>query len=490
MLFLAGLFHAAGLTGSCGARLGAVLGMDAVLLSGVAVAALALRSPRRGRRTRGALAAVLGAASLALVMLWIAESPRAVLLDRNLAEAGSGPLEPLPGGADVAAGSVASTPSAALAPPLPSASLQTFVVIEPYEVRHEILARLRDLAPRIEGLADRSLIPVGEQAELKARLGALFGTHAAMTIDGSAVRPTLDRVDFVTIGPKGTLPRTTPVPETVEDAYVGIVFVFSTGPIARELSLEWRLFEPLATAVPAAITDPEQTRKLRLTPAQPRVVWANDLVFDPVPRVEAIAAEPLTLPIPVFGLPLFVLAAGLLWRALRDRRRGWLFAGARVALVLGLLAAPLLEVALAVPFIEVHTPSAAEAKTIVGGLLTNVYRAFVFRDEESIYDRLAVSVAGDRLSEVYLEHRRALEIAERGGARARVEAVNVETVRGIGSVPGGFEAEYVWTVAGSVSHFGHRHFRQNRYVARVVIEALNGAWKIVEIELRDEERVL
>ena len=129
-------------------------------------------------------------------------------------------------------------------------------------------------------------------------------------------------------------------------------------------------------------------------------------------------------------------------------------------------------------------------RTVVGALLHNVYRAFEFRAESDAYDRLAVSVTGDTLSEIYLEHRRALQMEERGGARARVEAVEVPQVRSVReAAEGGFEVEAVWLVGGNVTHYGHRHFRQNRYDARVALVPVEGTWKIRSIELFDEERI-
>ena len=99
-----------------------------------------------------------------------------------------------------------------------------------------------------------------------------------------------------------------------------------------------------------------------------------------------------------------------------------------------------------------------------------------YRQEEAIYDRLAVSVTGETLTEVYLEQRRALEMEERGGARARVETVEVPEVRQVSAADkGGFVADAVWVVGGTVTHFGHRHFRQNRYDAIGLQECIAAA---------------
>jgi len=40
-----------------------------------------------------------------------------------------------------------------------------------------------------------------------------------------------------------------------------------------------------------------------------------------------------------------------------------------------------------------------------------------------------------------------------------------------------------------VTHFGHRHFRQNRYDARVSLVPDQDVWKIQSVEVFDEQRI-
>ena len=134
-------------------------------------------------------------------------------------------------------------------------------------------------------------------------------------------------------------------------------------------------------------------------------------------------------------------------------------------------------------------PSERQARRVLAGLLPNIYRALEFRDEATIYDRLAVSVTGETLRDVYLQQRRALEIEERGGAQARVEAVEILGATDISSREDGFGVRAAWTVGGMVTHFGHRHFRQNRYDARIEIVAEAGIWKIRSLEVLEQERI-
>ena len=129
------------------------------------------------------------------------------------------------------------------------------------------------------------------------------------------------------------------------------------------------------------------------------------------------------------------------------------------------------------------------AEDIVSALLHNVYRAFDFRDEEIIYDTLAHSVNGDLLTETYLETRRGLELASQGGARAKVQEIEMLEVDADGEGPG-FRATSTWNVAASVGHWGHIHQRRNQYVAELRIEPVDGVWKITSLELIEEKYLI
>ena len=133
--------------------------------------------------------------------------------------------------------------------------------------------------------------------------------------------------------------------------------------------------------------------------------------------------------------------------------------------------------------------SKQRAEPIVSGLLHNVYRAFDFRAEEDIYDVLDQSVTGDLLADIYLETRRGLELANQGGARAKVKAVELTELDIEDGDNGGFIAAATWTVGGSVGHWGHIHERRNQYRARLVIEPLEGSWKLTGLTIEEEIRL-
>ena len=111
--------------------------------------------------------------------------------------------------------------------------------------------------------------------------------------------------------------------------------------------------------------------------------------------------------------------------------------------------------------------------------------------EDAVYDRLELTVGGDRLTNIYLQSHRAMELEERGGARGKVDDVDVGEVGDVKrEADGTFSVDANWTVSGSVSHFGHSHYRRNRYHAVVRILPEGDAWKIREFTLLDERRLL
>jgi hypothetical protein len=124
-------------------------------------------------------------------------------------------------------------------------------------------------------------------------------------------------------------------------------------------------------------------------------------------------------------------------------------------------------------------------------LLKNVYRAFDFREEEDVYDRLAFSVSGDLLSDIYLQNRKSFSIQKAGGAQAKIKSVEIEaaTAERLDERPLAYAIKGRWAAQGTVGHWGHVHTRRNRYDAIVTVEAVDGTWKILDLEILEEERV-
>jgi hypothetical protein len=489
----AGVLHGLGLAALLAEDLGgeaglasqllAVLGMDAAHIVGVGLFAFLLgRVARRLPRSRmpGRLAYAAGIAGMAFAFSVAAAGQGA-----DAPEAGANSI---PGQETVAGTATRPAASQRLAPSSPDATIQSFLAVEPFEVRHEVMLRVGRLSAAL-GLGSEPVLHIERQGSAVDSLVRMVLGSTTVVVDGATVDPLLRRADFMTVDPTGALPRTNPVPEDVATAVVGVIVAYPTSGMPEEVRLAWEPFPETVTVVPATVIDPENTSSTMLSPPAASVVWENELIEDPIPSVTAVAVEPTRIPIPWLSLPLIVVAGVLLVKGLRVDRQGPAIAVARIALAAALVVGPVVESALAVPGSAGRVPSERQARRILSGLLPNVYRALEYRQEEAIYDRLAVSVTGETLTEVYLEQRRALEMEERGGAQARVETVEVQQAADIVRSDGGFSVRGQWTVGGMVTHFGHRHFRQNRYDARVGIVPVEGTWKIRTIEVLEQERL-
>jgi hypothetical protein len=447
-----------------------VLGMDAALIAlefGVNAAGdlVARRWPSVLRRR--ALAYAVGGASVAVALsIVLGEAPAPE------AEANTTPR--LPGTAGASSG--ASVPgSRRLAPRAPDAPIQSFLAVEPYEVRHQVLVRLADAVeplgmadlpmPEAEETGGDRFVEVEAQATVGERVAAFVVENTTVAIDGEMVAPIVDRFAFMTVGRSGVLPRAVLERERLDEALVGVTIVYPVPGMPGEVIMEWETFAGVTGTISATVTDPETSVSSELSSKAPALRWENVLTEDPIPTVAGIDVEPPTRPKTSLTL-------------------------SRVTLALAVVAVPIAGVTMPLPSAIRSVPTGGQARRILAGVLPNVYRAFELRDEAAVYDRLAVSVTGPTLTEVYLEHRRALELEERGGARARVEAVEILEVRDVEPAPeGGFTAEAGWKVGGNVTHFGHRHFRQNRYDALVHLVPDEGVWKVRSIEILEEERL-
>jgi hypothetical protein len=367
--------------------------------------------------------------------------------------------------------------------------LNAFLYIEPYEVRVEIIARPMDLQRWVDlGLEGREGIPVEIQADLKAKAAAFLDEHIQLTIDDKPVRPELDRINFL----RRTLRTSTVVdpPEelNIYSATLGAIYVVPTDGLPKEARLTWDLFSPKLKTVRAAATDEAGPMPYRLTPEDNILHWQNFLKNPTIPELLVIESPPPVWlrPARVFGWALAgLVGAGLVWFA-----RGGVNERGRKVRLFVLVSVLGSCIGATIALSRMAAMNREQAHTTVAGLLHNIYRAFDFRDEGTVYDLLDQSVTGELLADVYLETRKGLELASQGGARVKVKQVDLlqvdpRALRG----ESGFLAHCQWNVMGSVGHWGHIHQRTNQYEAELTVQPMDGVWKITALELLQEERV-
>jgi hypothetical protein len=367
------------------------------------------------------------------------------------------------------------------------APMNVFLYVEPYEVRVEIIARPIDVQNWVDLELDaRGTIPVAIQEEIKQRVADFFAEQLDLTVAGEPVQPALDRVNFLERTLRTSTVISPPRELDAASATLGVIFLHSTSGYPEEAAVTWGLFTPRIQRIPAAATDEAGPLRFFLQPDDNILWWKNFLKDPTMPTLVEIAPPPSTLQrLLVWGgwLAVAVLTVLTLRGALRAARGSAPWAGAAVP-------AALLLVVAAGAFAANRTARMSDerAEEIVGALLTNIYRAFDFRDEDIIYDTLDRSLAGDMLTETYLSTRRSLELASQGGARAKVK--EIEMVEVDASTEGtGFVARSTWNVAASVGHWGHIHQRRNRYVADLMVAPVDGVWKVTGLELLEEEQL-
>jgi hypothetical protein len=225
--------------------------------------------------------------------------------------------------------------------------------------------------------------------------------------------------------------------------------------------------------------------------------WTNYLKKYEIPQVREVSVAD-TVPkrkVPLGTMGCLVLLLPVAWQARKRRQQGTSIGkqlGIGALLIAGsLLLYPYTLVSVSGPAIFRGKINKATATNILHSLLKNVYRSFDFREESDVYDRLALSVSGDLLEEIYLQNRKSFEVKQAGGAQARVKEIEVMDVevKRLGDRPRALLLESKWTATGAVGHWGHIHIRKNRYAANLTIEPVEGAWKIMGLELLEEKRI-
>ncbi len=358
-----------------------------------------------------------------------------------------------------------------------------FVYIEPYEIRVEVLARPVDLIPW-----PSSTLPVAAQAEIKERVVALLGSACRLRVDGLETTLRLDRVYFLRRRLWTSTVIEPPEELAAASATLGAVFVAPLRGYPRQATLEWMRFDPPLTRLAASVADEAGPRPAMLRPESNVLRWENFGRYSAAAPLVPIASPPgrFAWLWSVATAALTATAAFTLLVTLRRARRGDPLSRG------GLAACFLLLVAAGGAFTAARSSriDSERAAAILRGLLFNTYRAFDYRDEETVYDLLAASVAGDLLRKVYLETRSALELRHQGGATAKVKHVEMVRVEPE-PLPGeaGFRARAVWNVTASIGHWGHIHQRLNRYEAALTVKAVGGAWKITGMEIAGGERL-
>ncbi len=374
----------------------------------------------------------------------------------------------------------------------------SFLYVEPYEVRHEILTRVKDLEQWVDlGLRGDEYIEPDELEGLRQRIGEFLLHKNTVRVDGRALKPILDRISYVKVAITGIQLIENPERLDISTAIVGVIISYITDGLPQEVTVNWELFTDQIRRVPATAIDPAGPLVSYVEPQDNVHKWTNVLKKYQMPTVEAIAVAGSLgrVNVPVGSLAFLAVLLPMGWQIARRRRHGKSVAVPIMAMV-ALLAAslatyPYTQVSVAKPTAIAGSLEGEPAQVLLHTLLKNVYRAFDFREEGDVYDKLALSVSGDLLANIYLQNRASFAVQKAGGAQAKIKQVEIldVTAEKIADRPLAFAFKSKWTAMGTVGHWGHVHTRKNLYDAIVTVTAVDGNWKITNLELLEEKRV-
>ncbi|MEO1528399.1 MAG: hypothetical protein AAFX06_23500 [Planctomycetota bacterium] len=381
-------------------------------------------------------------------------------------------------------------------------SVYSFLYIDDFEVRHEILIPLLTLEESVlVARDDDEFLDLDEQAAARQQIEAFFASGNPIEINGVKATPVVDRCDFFGLDFKDFAKQAEAKRVSLASARVGIILSYKLVDSPETLKLTWNRFNNYLWTINTVVFAFDEVSKITLSRLGSENIfnWKNPgrPSLAPVAPVTVTVQEARTIVLPLVTLACLLLApiaffAGHL--RILDKR------SCQIQLVgLGLVAiasAPFFHWQLSLPTSRPSNTD-AEMNSVFAALHANIYRAFDYRDEEQIYDTLAKSIDGDLLEQVYLEIRRGLQMQEQGGALSRI--LEVTLVDGESErqpdVRVGSESERCvryrsrWNVAGTVEHWGHIHARTNQYEAMFNLETRNGVWKVTEMELMEEKRL-
>jgi hypothetical protein len=377
-------------------------------------------------------------------------------------------------------------------------ALMSFLYVEPHEVRHEVLIRVKDLEQWMDlGLRGDEYIEVDELGPLKQRIGAFLLAKNPVKVDGELLKPILDRSNYVTVGITGIQILEQPQRLEISTAIVGVIIAYLTEGMPQQVSVDWELFTDQVQKVPATATDPAGPLPTYLTPDDNVHTWTNYLKNYIPPTVAEVAVKDTVnkLSIPMGSVAgMFLIVIALAW-LMQRRRHQQAFRLPLSMVIVGVsivvIAFPYAQYTVNRPTVLISGLSDNESKMIVHSLLKNIYRSFDFRDESDVYDKLALSVQGDLLEDIYLQNRKSFAVKKAGGAQARVNEIDIleADAEPLSSEGKGFSFKTKWTAQGSVGHWGHVHTRKNYYDALVKVKIMDGHWKIISLELLEEKRI-
>ncbi len=169
------------------------------------------------------------------------------------------------------------------------AATYTFVYIRNEEVRVEILLPLLTLETWLPiARTNKDFLSAAEQETARDPIEKFFTSQNELRIDGVAVKPQLDRLDFYGVDFTDFALRPEPRRLSAWTARIGVILNYSTKGAPRRVDLKWTLFNREMPAARAAIFAYDQGSRFTLLQNHPVFTW-NNPGSPPLPAVNAVS---------------------------------------------------------------------------------------------------------------------------------------------------------------------------------------------------------
>jgi len=304
--------------------------------------------------------------------------------------------------------------------------LYSFLYITRFDVRHEVLTPLLTFEQWLPiSRQNPDFLEVAEQQAAHEMIKQFFQERSPVAINGVPVVPQLTRLNFFGLDINDFALNAEPRRVSVYQARVGIILSYPSQETPEEIVMQWENFTGHAPYLRTIVlVGNDDPDNYIFRVGRTQFKWQGELIRA---QVEAVAAESSSL--------------------------------------------------------DVTT-----AKEVLKRLLSNIYRAFDFREDSHVYDALATSVKGDLLRGLYLQVKRSLLVAEQGGALSHVTDLEILEVKSaVKSDSSSYEV--TWQVTGTVEHWGHIHTRVSEYGATFSLALVDGAWKLDDVSILSEKRI-
>ena len=239
---------------------------------------------------------------------------------------------------------------------------------------------------------------------------------------------------------------------------------------------------------------------MTFTPDEPEYVWHSDATARRSDGLGVVpSAAQKTIQLPLVSIAATILLILFLAAAVKSGKmpRGLVAGASLTILLVGIVGRNVGRVEMKQFWRGgVVMPAEPQAKEIFAVLHRNVYRAFDYDTEDAIYDALAQSVSGELLDEIYTDVYQSLVLQDQGGAISKIENVEILESKMIASDPDvengtlEFRVSCQWVVKGLVEHWEHAHRRVNKYGAVYTLRPFGDAWRISDVEMNEQERIL